>query len=65
MCMCVCIHIYIYIYIHIKGILREVQSESSVPDKTILLLGRQGIGKRTLVQAEHLPCTEGYARSPY
>lgn len=34
-----------------ESILSEVQSNSRVPDKTVLLLGRPGIGKRTLVQA--------------
>jgi len=34
-----------------EGILRETATEARSPDATMLLLGRPGVGKRTLVQA--------------
>lgn len=33
-----------------ESILKEVHTESSMPDKTLIMLGRSGIGKRTLLQ---------------
>mmetsp|Transcript_52507 Transcript_52507/g.148800 ORF Transcript_52507/g.148800 Transcript_52507/m.148800 type:complete len:467 (-) Transcript_52507:98-1498(-) len=33
-----------------ESILKEVDTESRMPDKTVIMLGRSGIGKRTLMQ---------------
>jgi len=42
-----------------ESILREAQAATRVPDKTLLVMGRPGIGKRTLVQALYTCATPG------